>query len=148
MNAANEPDSMRLTRFGLTVYAYRRSGAAVRWLLPVCAAACKERLQRLQPKNPGNWKEVDLDGCPTICYCMRFRQVRDLNKKPFLGAYRQLADVLGPQVMREYFYDVWLRYTNAVAKAKNAWEQHHGGIRAEKFNYGPSIREAARMSIT
>ena len=146
MSEANEPDSMRLTHFGVTVY--RRSGYPVRWMLPVCGAALKDRLHRLRLKNPGSFEEVDLDGCPTICYRMRFRQVRDINKKPFLGAYRQLADALGPQVMHEYFYDSWLRYTNIKAMARNAWEQHHGGIRAKRFNYGPSLRDAARMSVT
>lgn len=136
---------MTLRHFGLVLYP--KPGAQNKWLLPVCGSQIKDRLQRLAPCNPGNWEDVDLDGCQTMCYRMRTRQIRDLNRRPFKGAYLEFAGTLGFNVVKEFFPDAWLRFNNSTARARNRWELHHGGIRHERFDRGPSIRAAARLSI-
>ena len=138
--------SARLLQLGLVLYP--KPGARNLWVLPVCAARLRKRLERLSPANASCWEDVDLDGVPTTCFRMRRRQIAHINKGPFRTAYAKFANALGASVVQECFPELWLRDNNERARAKNAWEQHHGGIRADRFDRGPSVRACARMSIT
>lgn len=141
------PDgSVRLLQLGLLLYP--KPGARNLWVLPVCSARLRGRLERLNPANPACWEDVDLDGVPTTCYRMRRKQIDHLNEGSFLLSYARFAQALGSRVVRECFQELWTRNNNIKAKARNTWEEHHGGIRACKFNRGPSVRACARMSIT
>lgn len=132
----------------LDLLLYPKPGARNRWVLPVCAARLRGRIERLNPANPACWEDVDLDGVPTTCYRMRRRQIDHLNEGPFLLSYSRFSQALGSRVVRECFPELWMRNNNIRARARNTWEAHHGGIRADKFNRGPSVRACARMSIT
>jgi hypothetical protein len=138
--------SARLLQLGLLLYP--KPGARNLWVLPVCDARLRPRLERLDPANPSCWEDVDLDGVPTTCYRMRRRQISHINKGTFLTSYAKFSQALGSRVVRECFPELWLRNNNIRAKARNTWEAHHGGIRADKFDRGPSVRACASMSIT
>lgn len=138
----------KLRHFGLE--AYQKTGAPSNWLLPVCAATpvLKARLARLRPNHPTNWEVANIDGIPTVCYRFRTGRIRTLNSWRFTSAFATFADDLGTSVVKEFFYQLWLRDTNIRAQARNNWEKHHGGLRAGRFNRGMSTRAAASLSIT
>lgn len=131
----------------LSLEAYPKPKCLSSWYLPVCAASLRDRLFRLNPNNLTNWEEVDIDGCPTMCYRLTGKQIRAWNSLPFHAVWPQLSDRLGSGPAKAFFGDMWLRFHNGKARARNRWEEKHGGIRADRFDRGPSIREAARMSI-
>lgn len=138
--------SVRLRRLGLLLYP--KPGARGLWVLPVCAAQFRGRLERLSPANAKRWEEMDLDGVPTMCFSMGQRMLKHIDKGTFTASYARFANAVGHRVVQEFYPELWLRDHNTRAKARNTWEAHHGGIRAERFNRGPSVRACASMSIT
>lgn len=134
----------------LNLEAYLKPGTKNQWLLPVCAdnPAMNDRLARLNRNNPGNWENTEIDGVPTVCYRMTGRQIKTWNKLSFRKVWPQFADRLGKAVAKEFYYPMWVTANNLAVRARNKWEEHHGGIKGDRFNRGMSLRSAAPMSIT
>lgn len=137
--------TIHLHKLGLDLYP--KPGAREQWLLPVCAAHLRARLDRLSPRNAPCWEESDMDGCPTVCFRMDPRQVKHINKSSFLSSYAKFANALGETVVHEFFPGLWLRNNNIRATLQNDWERRHGGIRGGRSGHGPSVRACAHMSI-
>ena len=127
---------------------YDKPDSRNRWILPVCDARLRPRLERLSPHNASCWEDVDLDGVLTTCFRMSRRQIDHINKGAFCTSYAKFVDALGQEVVREYFPALWRHNNNIKAIARNMWEAHHGGIRGGKSCRGPSVRACAHMSIT
>ena len=138
--------TLRIDKFGLELYP--KPGARNYWLLPVCAAHLRPRLERLSPSNAACWEDSDMDGCPTTCFQMTLKQVRYIEHGTFRTSFAKFANALGEGVVREFFPALWLRNNNIRATMRNDWERRHGGIRGGRSNRGPSVRACARMSIT
>lgn len=139
-------DVLTLKQAGLTVYKKPHTGN--KWYLPVCSTLKKDALKRLVPNHPGNWEEVDFDGCPTICYVVTGSLVRQLNKsKLFTSFYNMFSDCLGSGPAKEYFPELWIKANNIKAMARNKWEFCHG-VKTRTTSHGSmSVRAAARLSI-
>lgn len=139
-------DVRKIPHLGL--YCYRRPKSANKWHLPVCAASLRQRLERLSPHHPGNWEEVDMDGCLTMCYVFTGKFLNTLRPLKYRSVWCRFSEAIGSGPAREFFPELWLRYSNGRAMARNRWEARHGGIRRDCFDRGMSVREAAAMSIT
>lgn len=138
--------TLRIDKFGLELYP--KPGARNHWLLPVCAAHLRPRLERLSPSNAACWEDSDMDGCPTTCFRMTLKQVRFIEHGTFRTSFAKFANALGGAVVHEFFPALWLKDHNGRVMARNTWERHNGGLRYPAFNRGPSVRACARMSIT
>lgn len=138
----------RIRALGLEVYP--KPGCPSKWLLPVCAASPKtwDRVRELKPNHPDNWEEVEIDTVPTICYRLTGKQLRAWRGWPFKTVWPQLVDRVGQGPAKAFWPSLWLRYHNGAARARNTWEEHHGGYRTDRFDRGMSVRAAAPMSIT
>ena len=136
----------KIPHLGLELYS--RPKSLNKWHLPVCAASLRPKLDRLRPNHPGNWEEVDFDGCPTLCYVFTGKFLKSLRPLQFHSVWCRFADALGPGPAKEFYPQLWIRYNNGRARARNEWEAHHGGIRRDAFDRGMSVRAAASMSIT
>ena len=136
----------RISLLGLEVYP--RPTGCNKWHLPVCSLLKKEELNRTIPNHPGNWEEVDFDGCPTICYVMTGKLVKSLNKeRKFTAVYERFADCLGKRTVQAFFPNLWVKYHNKMVTMRNNWECHHGGTKAPCSPRNMTIRAAARFSI-
>jgi len=146
MNPAD--DIRKVPHLGLEVY--RHPKCANKWHFPVCAAtpAEKARLSGLRPNHPTAWEEVDLDGCPTLCYVLTGKELKAWRRTPFTSVWAQFEDRLGKGPAKHYFPDLWLRHNNIKAHNRNTWEAHHGGLRGDRFDRGPSLRAVASLSLT
>lgn len=131
----------------LDIFAYKKDGTKTKWLIPVCSSSLRRRLDELSPNHPGNWEEVDIGGCPTICYRISTGDIKKWNELRLKSVWPQFADRIGIGPAREFFNCLFVRYNNIKAMNRNRWEQSHGGIRACRFDRGMSVRKAASMSI-
>ena len=141
-------ETFRIKALGIETY--RKPRTANKWLVPVCAdlPAVRTKLSQLRPNHPGNWETADIDGCPTVCYRLTGAQIRTWNKLRLKSVWPQFSDRLGFGVTREFWPGLWTQFRNIEAKARNTWEEHHGGIKGDRFARGMSVRSAASLSIT
>lgn len=131
----------------LGLLCYQKPKSPTKWHLPVCAESLRARFDRLRPTHSDNWETVDWDGVPTICYRFTSRELRAYKSVKFTSAYKKFSHSLGPLVAKEFWPDLWMRFTNIQAHNLNTWEKFHGGYRVRRFDRGPSLRACASLSL-